>query len=114
MLAGMHPTIDIHQLNPGSLKFLGPLVVGQAGWRAVLSANNNSPPNNWYDFKDISDHEFGLTHAEVRSRFFALTPEGGESTAKFVLRVEADRKLLKMDGVATMFAFMPRFDASFT
>lgn len=62
----------------------------------------------------IANSEFGLTDAEIRSRFFALVPEAGESSAKFALRVEASRKLLKIDGVATMYAFMQHFDSYFT
>ena len=57
----MHPSIDISVLNDAHLKLLGPLIVGRAGWHAILTANNAQVPLDWKSFRNIVEQEFGLT-----------------------------------------------------
>lgn len=84
----MHPSIDVHTLNPAALKSLGPCVLGRAGWRAIVSANSGVDPATWAELKKITDAEFGLTKRQIRSRFKALRPNPSEDSASFVLRVD--------------------------
>ena len=61
----------------------------------------------------MADKEFGLSSSQLERKFYGMRPFDGEATPKFVLRVEGERKLLGIDGMAAMYAFMPRFAPDF-
>ena len=47
VLEGVHPTIDPYVLGAPELEKLGPVILGQVGWTAVINANGGITPHRW-------------------------------------------------------------------
>lgn len=59
----MHPTIDITRLTYVEIEKLGPVVLGQAGWKAIMNANGGTVPSKWTKLVELANEEFGLSAA---------------------------------------------------
>lgn len=81
--------VDLSDLTVLDVMTLGPIVLGAVGWSQV----NQSACSTWRAFKSEVETIFGLHKDQLIEKFFAMAQKEDESAAKFVLRVEAERKL---------------------
>ena len=66
--------------------------------------------DSWFSFTRETEAVFGLTEEQLEDEFFALTPQPGETSAAFVLRVELERKRLDINLGQTFHAFAKVLD----
>ena len=71
------------------------------------------PPYDWSAFQKMAENELGLSNQQIKSRFRAMVPEVDESTHKFVLRVEAQRKVSRLPDTACVELFGRLFSSGF-
>ena len=83
------------------LRQLAPVVLGAKGWAHYADRHFGS----WESFKDAVNLEFGLSKGQLSARFFALTPNPGEDSASFVIRVEQERRAVQVNEQATLHCF---------
>jgi hypothetical protein len=84
----------------------GPVLLGVLGWQQLSGRTFAS----WSSFKRIVEELFGQTEEQLEEAFFSLRPNVGETSARFVLRVEMERKRLGIDPKATYHAFKEMLD----
>lgn len=81
--------VDVMDLTVMDVLTLGPLVLGAVGWSQV----NQAACTSWRTFRAEVETVFGLHRDQLIEKFFAMTQGEDESAAKFILRIEAERKL---------------------
>lgn len=68
---------------------------------------------NWETFKLAVEDVFGLSEDQLVGKFYTLSPIPGESTARFVMRVEAERKARNIQATEVFHVFSRRLPASY-
>jgi hypothetical protein len=88
-LNSLDGTVSVYDLTPTDLVAPGPIILGAVGWSQI----DQSMVRTWRSFTAQVEEVFGLKTDQLVEKFFAMTQAAGETTARFVLRVEAERKL---------------------
>ena len=86
-LPGLCADLELCALNRAHLSALGPHLLGDKAWGKVAKHDFAT----WDEFKQAVQQVFGLTAAEIRRSFKAITKEHGEPDDEFILRVEEAR-----------------------
>lgn len=111
MLA-LSPAISrLSQLTPQAIRRLAPYLLGAPLWAQVTS----SVFADWDEFKEKVDQEVGMTEEEERAQFYSMRLGSFEKDQDFVLRVEAQRKLVVPHDSTTQMVliFAPRMTIQF-
>lgn len=94
-------SIQLGDLLFRDIAVLGPLILGPVGWSQV----DTTRIHDWVSFKMAVEEVFGLSQDQLVEKFYALSPFAGEQPAKFVMRVETERKLRNLKATEVFHVF---------
>lgn len=104
-LRSLHPSLEfVGAFTASHMRNIAPAILGARGWHHLKGVGIES----WDRLKSVVEAEFGLSGAEMESRFYALQPGTGEDAHRFIIRVENARRGVQAADTATLHCFLPR------
>jgi hypothetical protein len=68
---------------------------------------------SWMQFKETVDTKYGLTRSELLDAFYEMAPDGSETEAAFILRVERLRVRYQESAATCFRMFKPKLSLRF-
>lgn len=108
-LPGLCPDLDFSEFRESHVHALGPHLLGDVVWDSVSLDDVGS----WGKFKRAVEARFGLTTGERDAAFQELSKCAGESDARFILRVEDERRRYGHGTALCVTTYLPRTSEDF-
>lgn len=105
-MRALDSSIQLDLLGQAHMRQIVPVILGARGFQHY----QNEVFISWRQFRQVVSRDFGMSESQLRSRFFAMQREGGETGARFVLRVERERRNAQVPEESTLHCFLARLE----